>query len=93
MRVVLFSSASPLCRWLAQTVRRSARATAKASFRCSTGRRAVSVSPLLKQAATAADAASQRRPQPSAVIAAIRQLLGPDADVKTSSYSLIANDL
>ena len=74
----------------AQTVRRSVRATGEGSVSVRPDAARVSVA-VVKQAATAADAASQNATAASAVIAAVRQLLGQNADVKTSSYSLIAN--
>jgi uncharacterized protein YggE len=74
----------------AQTVRRSVRATGEGSVSVRPDAARVSVA-VVKQAATAADAASQNATAASAVIAAVRQLLGQNADVKTSFYSLIAN--
>ena len=74
----------------AQTVRRSVRATGEGSVSVRPDAARVIVA-VVKQAATAADAASQDATTASAVIAAVRQLLGQNADVKTSSYSLIAN--
>ncbi len=46
---------------------------------------------VVTQAATAQDAASQNANQVTAVLAALRSLLGPNADLKTLSYSLNPN--
>jgi uncharacterized protein YggE len=68
----------------AQTVRRSVRATGEGSVSVRPDAARVSVA-VVKQAATAADAASQNASAASAVLAAVRQLLGQNADVRTSS--------
>jgi uncharacterized protein YggE len=61
-----------------------------------TGDGAVSIRPdaarvtisIVKQAPTAAEAASQNATAATAVIGAVRQLLGANADVKTTSYNV-----
>jgi uncharacterized protein YggE len=73
----------------AQTVRRSVRASGEGSVSIRPDAASVIVS-VVKQAATAADAASQNATVAAAVIAAIRQVLGQSADVKTTSYTLNA---
>lgn len=74
----------------AQTVRRSVRATGQGSVSVRPDAARVSVA-VVKQAVSAGDAASQNATAAAAVIAAIRQLLGQNADVRTSSYNLTAN--
>ena len=70
-----------------QLLRRSVRAVGNGvvSIRPDAARINVSV---VRQAATAADAAAQDATAAAAVIAAIRQLLGPNADVRTLYYNL-----
>ena len=46
---------------------------------------------VVTQASTAQEAANQNANQVNAVLAALRGLLGPNADLKTLSYSLFAN--
>lgn len=70
-----------------QAVRRSVRANGDGSVSVRPDAARVSVS-VVKQAATAADAAAQNATTAAAVIAAIRQLLGPNADVRTAFYNL-----
>jgi pantothenate synthetase len=90
MRVVALLVCLAFMPATAQTVRRSVRAIGEGSVSVRPDAARVSVA-VVKQAATAADAASQNATAASAVITAVRQLLGQNADVKTSSYSLIAN--
>src|SRR3954453_20422347 len=71
----------------AQTVRRSVQASGDGSVSVRPDAARISVS-VVKQAGTAADAASQNATVAAAVIAALRQLLGPNADVKTTQYFL-----
>lgn len=68
-------------------VRRSVRASGDGSVSVRPDAARVTVS-VTKQAATAADAASQNATVATAVIAAVRQLLGANADVKTVAYNL-----
>lgn len=46
---------------------------------------------VVTQANTAKDASAQNAAQVEAVLAQLRQLLGPNADIKTISYSLVPN--
>lgn len=70
-----------------QTTRRAIRATGEGSVTVRPDAARVTVS-VVKQAATAADAASDNAAASSAVIAAIRQLLGANAEVRTVTYHL-----
>jgi uncharacterized protein YggE len=70
-----------------QTLRRAVRASGEGSVTVQPDAARVSVA-VVKQAPTAADAASQNATVATAVIAAIRQLLGPNSEVRTITYNL-----
>jgi uncharacterized protein YggE len=88
--LVCLSLIPPVIPVAAQTVRRSVRATGEGSVSVRPDAARVSIA-VVKQAASAGDAASQNATAAAAVIAAVRQLLGQNADIRTSSYSLTAN--
>jgi uncharacterized protein YggE len=89
MRIFILLLCLSLMPLAAQTVRRSVQASGDGSVSVRPDAARVSLS-VVKQAATAADAASQNATVATAVIAAIRQLLGQNADVKTTQYALSA---
>src|SRR5947208_14458691 len=85
--------------WVLLSVAAQAQTPPRRAVVVAAGQGTVSVQPdeakvqfsVVTQAVTASDAASQNATQVTAVLAALRSVLGPSANLKTLSYSLNSN--